>query len=56
MTVFEQRMYRDPARQYEEKMERSCAGCVYSKIAFDKPYCDKGKKHVKKCTSYKEKA
>ncbi len=54
--AFEQRMYRDPAKQYEEKMNRSCAGCVHLKTAFDKQYCDKSKKVLKKCSNFKEKA
>lgn len=48
-------MYRDPAKQFEEKMERSCAGCLYLKTALGKQYCDKDKKQLKKCLSYKDK-
>jgi hypothetical protein len=48
-------MYRDPANHV--KFERElipCCGCAYLKTLFDKQYCDKGNKIIKKCAQFKE--
>jgi len=44
--------YLDPCLVLERKQERSCQGCKHEQIAFDTKYCDKGKKHGKKCKFY----
>jgi hypothetical protein len=45
---------RDPLRILLEREARSCKGCAHIQVAFDRQYCSKGKKMVRRCQSYKE--
>jgi hypothetical protein len=46
--------YRDPLLALIAEESASCAGCVHERIAFDRRYCDKGRKYGRHCTLYVE--
>lgn len=57
--IYESGRYRDPLYQLErkeERLHRGCIGCIHSKILLDKAYCEKDRKHGKKCSTFKENA
>lgn len=45
---------RDPLLQLLAKESRSCKGCVHVAVAFDRQFCNLGKKYGRKCSKYQE--
>lgn len=46
--------YGDPLTILLQKEASTCKGCAHAAVAFDRRYCDKGKKYGKRCGQYRE--
>lgn len=46
--------YGDPLDILIAAESGTCKGCVHAAVAFDRRYCDKGKKYGKRCGQYSE--
>lgn len=52
--ILERFMYRDPLDVLINHEARTCAGCRFEKEAFERKYCDKGKRYGRHCKQYEE--
>jgi hypothetical protein len=48
------RYYGDPLECLIQSEASTCKGCVHERTTFDRRYCDKGRKHGRRCGSYVE--
>ncbi|MFC6520117.1 hypothetical protein ACFQAT_10385 [Undibacterium arcticum] len=46
--------YRDPLVILIERESRTCKGCAFAKVAWDRQFCSKGRSFGKRCKNYVE--